>query len=87
MFRSAGLGGRLVSGHTHTLIHVLHYTLILVYTHTHTADGAGWPSGTAASVSLEKVGRGESRTHSPLLRSLCYAVHSGLQGQLSVCKT
>lgn len=39
-----------------------------------------------ACTSEETVGREEARTHSPLLRSLCYAARSGLQGQLSACK-
>ncbi len=63
---------------------------IPVYSHTHTHTGWG---GAASGCCCKCVIRGESRkrriedTHSPLLRSLCYAVHSGLQGQLSLCKT
>lgn len=48
---------------------------------------------TASGCCCKCVIRGASRqrsiadTHSPLLRSLCCAAHSGLQGQLSLCKT
>lgn len=63
-----------------------------MYTHTG-FGGVGWgaPQGAAVNARLEKKRESRQRriedTHSPLLRSLCYAVHSGLQGQLSLCKT
>lgn len=66
------------------------HTNVFTQTHTHTCTGRG---RAASGYCCKCVIRGKSRqrriedTHSPLLRSLCYAVHSGLQGQLSLCKT
>lgn len=60
------------------------------HAHTGVFIHRGW-GGAASGRRCECAIRGGSRQKriedSPQLRSLCYAVHSGLQGQLSACRT